>query len=389
MKQGFIFVLTILISFSLLAQDWTPTQRLTETEKNEIIKKYGEEGDSFEKAWAKFLEAKKKEVATLRSPSNIATTPAEFEKSDGVCFSWRGYSTLLTELVTEVAKDAKAYVATTNSSYVSSQLKNAGCNMDNVVFLDTYLNSVWMRDYGPWFIYTSDNRREVIDLLYNRPRPDDDKFPTYLANKFGWGSHPCKLILPGGNLIVDGMGVAIMTDVTFDPAQGGDPNLSVEALKIYMKTFFNCDKTYIVKDLQNDGTGHIDMFCKLLDERNIIVGEYARPSDGYGDNYHILNEIAEQLSEMTNGKGEKFIVHRIPMPPYRYGTSYTHTNSLIVNKKVLVPVYGLGTDEAALDVYRKLLPGYKICGFDCNRIIGANGAIHCITKLIMSDPATK
>jgi hypothetical protein len=74
------------------------------------------------------------------------------------------------------------------------------------------------------------------------------------------------------------------------------------------------------------------------------------------------------------------------MPPRSGGTTYTYTNSTICNNKVLVPVYGHDSQEAALNVYRKILPGHEVKGFDCSDIIGANGAIHCITKLMMSDP---
>jgi hypothetical protein len=192
--------------------------------------------------------------------------------------------------------------------------------------------------------------------------------------------------MPGGNFISDGHGVGIMTDVVFDPSQGGDSSMSVEELNKYMRDYFGINRTIIIKDLKRDGTGHIDIFAKLLDDRNIIVGQYASPKDGYPGNYEILEENAKILAKEKNGLGQNFIVHRIPMPAYNYGTTYTHTNSTTLNNKVFVPVYGKGTDKAALDVYKKVLPNHKVIGFDCNDVIRANGAIHCITKLIMSDP---
>lgn len=324
----------------------------------------------------------------IRKPEGIFWTPAEYDKAEGVCFSWSGYSSLLTQLIKEVAVDMKAFIGVSSYSQSSCEktLKNAGVNMENIVFVPTRLDSVWMRDFGPWFIYTEDGDREVIDTKYNRPRPNDDKFPTTIADTINVPSHQCSLITPGGNMIFDGHGVYICTDVVFDPAEGGDPNLSVERYEQYMREYFGAKKVIIIQDMQRDGTGHVDMFCKLLDDRNLIVGEYASPSDGAGDNYNILNRNAARLANETNGKGEKFIVHRIPMPAYNYGTSYTHTNSLIANKHVLVPIYGRGTDAAALAVYRSILPDHKVTGFDCNSIIGANGAIHCITKLVMADP---
>ncbi len=385
MKKVFYTGLILLLwSTSITwAQEHLP-QSFSAEEKNLLMEKYGT--SDWEEAWERFIESKKDSIPSMRKPKNIWQAPAEFAPADGVCFSWQGYSSLLKPLIKEVSLDAKAYVTVSyGASQVESTLRDFGCKMENVEIIEQRLNSVWMRDYGPFYIYTKDGDREILDLVYNRPRPLDDKFPSTFAARQGWKSHLCKLILPGGNLIIDGHGVAIMTDVVFDPSQGGDPNLSMAELRAYMKDYFGCHTVHVIEDLQRDGTGHIDMFCKLLDDRNMIVGAYAKPSDGAGNNYNILNNNAEKLAQMKNGRGENFIVHRIIMPRYT-GTSYTHTNSLMVNNKVLVPIYNRGTDQEALDVYKKLLPEHKIVGFNCNSIIGANGAIHCITKLVMGDP---
>jgi agmatine deiminase len=259
--------------------------------------------------------------------------------------------------------------------------------MENVTFRHAYVDSVWMRDFGPWWIQTEDGDREIIDLVYNRPRPNDDKFPSTFAGQERLKAHLTKLILPGGNLILDGKGAAILTDIVFDPSEGGDPNLTVPQLEKYMKELFGVHKVILVKAMKRDGTGHVDMFGKLLNATTMIIGEYATPGDGASNNFAILNENAAKLAKETNGAGEPFKVFRMPMPKYN-GRSYTYTNSLIVNDKVLVPTYGFASDAKALDIYSKLMPGAKVVGFDCNQVIGANGAIHCITKLVMSDPLT-
>ncbi len=327
--------------------------------------------------------------STGRRVEGLFGAPAEFAPADGVIFAWQGYTSLLTRLIKFVAETDTAYVVVDSDYYASSarrQLEAAGVNMENVRFFSCCLDSVWMRDYGPWWIYTKDGDREIVDLIYNRPRPDDDKFPAWLGRKIGIPVHPTQLVLPGGNLILDGHGVAVMTDVVFDPSQGGDPSLTREDVERYMKEYFGCRKVIFLKHMNRDGTGHVDMFCKLLNDETVIVGEYADASDGAPGNKEILDENAAILAAETNGLGRKFKVVRIPMPPYRYGTTYTYTNSLICNDKVLVPIYGFDTDEEALRIYKRLLPGADVKGFDCSYIIGANGAIHCITKLMMKDP---
>ena len=71
--------------------------------------------------------------------------------------------------------------------------------------------------------------------------------------------------------------------------------------------------------------------------------------------------------------------------PDNNGEYRTYTNSVIVNKTVIVPTYEEKYDTTALRIYREAMPGYHVVGIDCNDIIGALGAIHCITKEIGVD----
>jgi len=382
MKKRIWIILVVLSAFMLSAATPLP-HNLTLTEKAYLQNHFDE-----------YLRSKIQTTRLSSKPTGEFYAPAEFDAAEGVFFSWKGYTNFLKQLIKFIAEDYQVYVAVSSYSQSSakSTLENYGVNMNNVHFINANLDSIWMRDFGPDWIFTKDGDRQVIDLVYNRPRPNDDKFPSLMAQQLGLKAFKSSLILPGGNLILDGYGVAIMTDVVFDSSQGGDPNMSMDQLKQYMKDYFNVKKVIMIKKMNNDGTGHADMFCKLLNRNTIIVGEYAKPEDGAPGNYAILNENAEKLAKETNGLGEHFKVVRIPMPPYSGGSywgsgiSYTYTNSLIINKKVLVPIYGFSTDEKALNIYRSILPGYDVRGFDSNDIISANGSIHCISKLLMADP---
>ena len=66
--------------------------------------------------------------------------------------------------------------------------------------------------------------------------------------------------------------------------------------------------------------------------------------------------------------------------PHEGGYYRTYTNALFVNKTILVPVYEAQYDTTALRIWEELMPGYRVVGIDCNEIIPASGAIHCITK---------
>ena len=69
------------------------------------------------------------------------------------------------------------------------------------------------------------------------------------------------------------------------------------------------------------------------------------------------------------------------------GRYLTYTNSIIINKTILVPTYQVPYDNIALEIYRKNMPGYTVIGINCDAIIGRFGALHCITKLVgTTDP---
>jgi len=339
------------------------------------------------------------EIGTSRTitdpPDSIVYTPAEFDSVAGIIFAWEAYSTLLTELIKEVAEEDTAWVVVDNTSEensVSNTLSNAEVNMDRVVFQVIPTNSVWIRDYGPWWIIEPENSRAIIDLVYNRPRPLDDTYPESAAEYFSINYYGLGLIEAGGNMLLDGQGAVIVSNVIFDGSQGFDPNLTQDQLEQYFLDYFGVHKVIVAPHLINDGTGHIDMFVKLINDTTVIVGEYENQSAGFSGNYDICNQVANQLANETNGAGRPFNIVRMPMPPYNNGITYTYINSLIVNNKVLVPIYGFSTefanDDSVLVLYETIMPGVEAIGFDCNQIIPANGAIHCIAMKVPALPET-
>ncbi len=318
-------------------------------------------------------------------PDSILYTPAEFDSVAGIIFAWESYYDLLTDLIKEVAEFDTAWVVVDNSSDETSAantLSNGGVNMDNVIFQQISTNSVWIRDYGPWWIYEPDGSRAILDLDYNRPRPQDDEYPENLAALWNLDYYGLGLVEAGGNMLLDGTGNVFISDIIFDPTQGFDPNLTQDQLDQYFLDYFGVDSVIITDHLENDGTGHIDMFVKVINDTTVIVGEYETPSAGAGNNYTICNNVAAQIAGLTNGNGRPYTVERMLMPPYSGGVTYTYINSLIANKKMFVPIYGFSTDAEVLEQCEQLMPGYEVIGFDCNQIITANGAIHCIAMKV-------
>jgi hypothetical protein len=130
---------------------------------------------------------------------------------------------------------------------------------------------------------------------------------------------------------------------------------------------------------------------RLLDEETLMVGQYP---EGVADGPQIEANLQYVLDNFMSCYGTPYKVVRIVQPPDGNGLypnfngEYrTYTNSVLVNKTILVPTYEEKYDTTALRIYKEQFPGYKVVGIDCNDIIPLSGALHCITKEIgATDP---
>ena len=313
-------------------------------------------------------------------------TPAEFSHCDGVLISYVNWSNnLLHDIALAIADRYPVYIliedlVTQQIAY--DNLQTAGVNMDNVYFILFDLissGSIWIRDSGPFYIY-EDGLPAIVDYYYGI-YPGDDSIPEYCADYFTYPRYESSVLHHGGNHISDGNGMAFVTSNITEYN-----NETLPEIKENFKTYMGVDSLVVIPSMENDGTGHIDMFCKLLTDTTFIVGYYENPEDGWSNNQQILDENAVTLDSMTNLYGDDFEVVRIYMPPFVLDgpngkITYTYTNSLLINDKVLVPVYGFDTDARALQVYESILPNHEVIGIDSADIIEWWGAVHCVTQL--------
>ena len=81
--------------------------------------------------------------------------------------------------------------------------------------------------------------------------------------------------------------------------------------------------------------------------------------------------------------GSPYELHPVPLPSAIYDDGdrlpATYVNYLILNSKVLVPVYGVPEDEAALNAIQGAHPDYEVVGINCLALVKQHGSLHCIT----------
>lgn len=361
------------------------------------------------------FERKQFDGAELPPPSGAITLPptqpvramAEWEELQAILISWStnstgDYQALLAEIVKAAQKECRVVICCRSQSTLNSArayLDQKGVIFDdNIEFVLAPSDSIWIRDYGPNCVYANDvDSLYFVDWIYNRTRKRDDTIATTMAKYFevplyATLKQPYDLVNTGGNVMSDGMGTAFSSKLVLaengDINNYGQSNHSESAVDGIMKAFMGIDRYLKMEALPYDGIHHIDMHMKLLDEQTLLVGKYP---EGRSDGPQIEANIQYVLSQLSTF-GSPYKVVRIPMPPYFGnqhppfpGNSYlypTYTNSVFVNKTILMPKYEQALDKVAQETYEKALPGYKVVPLDCRQIVYDGGAIHCITKEI-------
>jgi agmatine deiminase len=240
-------------------------------------------------------------------------------------------------------------------------------------------NANWTRDYGPLAnVSLADGRVGLVDFRYYHGRAYDDAIPTKLAQHWGINVFRPSMSYEGGNFMAAPDGTCYATEKIYSQ-NGGHTKAEVD---LWMKQYLGCTQMVIYKLPKGLGTGHVDMFSKLMDETHVLLGRYD-PALQPG-NAAILDDNEKLLEAVVTQSGGKLEIFRLPLPWDETGVWYTYTNSLIVNDTVLVPVYSKFKDlEAeALSVYADAAPNLEIWTVNSDSIIPAGGAIHCVTQTV-------
>jgi agmatine/peptidylarginine deiminase len=324
-------------------------------------------------------------------PPTPVRTMAEWEELQGILITWTSQTSILRQIVDYAQDEGLVYIVCSDSNSVKSYLTSGGVPLINLKFLITSFNSIWVRDYGPWCVYAGvTDTLKIIDWIYNRPRPLDDAVPVYFANYSGLQIYqtttpPYDFVATGGNFMTDGQGTGFSSKLILNE----NPGKTEAQINLIMNKFMGIDRYIKMETLPYDQIHHIDMHMKLLDEETLLVGQYPA---GVADGPQIEANLQYILNNFLTCYGRPYKVVRIPMPPENgqyppTGDYRTYTNSIIVNKTVIVPTYELQYDTTALRIYREAMPGYRVVGINSNSIIPSLGAIHCITKEIgVSEP---
>jgi agmatine/peptidylarginine deiminase len=314
----------------------------------------------------------------------------EFEPQEAVLLPWRDVAwcdRTVTRVVQEIHQDVRVILLLTDDLAAESArdaMRKANVALDNVQFIQHIIESPWVRDYGPLVVETAPGTFKWIDAPMWNNRPHGDHLPVSLADRFGAPLLRAPIWAEGGAVLSNGAGLCIVSRHLLES------NLRIGYDELHVtntvKRLFGAEQVLYLEPLHDEPTRHVDWFATFTATDTIVIGEYDSSMDP--KNAELLDRHAQELAKVDTPTGKLKVV-RIPMPPRRAPFGGTYTNVLFANGVLLVPTWPEApeeTEQEALDVFRELLPDWKVVGIDCRDLAHMKGALHCLSMNLYRIP---
>ena len=250
------------------------------------------------------------------------------------------------------------------------------------------VGDIWLRDTAPIFVRDAAGGLQAACFRFNGwggkyVLPDDDQVAERVATLSGLPRREHGWVLEGGSVEVDGEGTLLTTrQCLLNPNR--NPGMTEANLEVALREGLGADKVlWLDQGLINDHTdGHIDTLARFVAPGVVVCMEAQERHDPNGP---ILDRLAADLAALTDARGRRLQVLRIPSPGLLLDEGgepmpASFVNFYIGNHSVVVPTYGTPYDEAAVAALAPLFPGRRVVGRSARAILSGGGAFHCITQ---------
>ncbi len=250
------------------------------------------------------------------------------------------------------------------------------------------VGDIWLRDTAPIFVQGAARTLHAACFRFNGwggkyELPGDDQVAGRVAAITGLPRLDHGWVLEGGSVEVDGEGTVLTTrQCLLNPNR--NPGMNQIQVEAALREGLGAEKVlWLGEGLLNDHTdGHIDTLARFTAPGVVVCMEARDPAD---PNAAILDRLAGDLEGMTDARGRKLQVVRIPSPGLLENEDgepmpASFVNFYIGNAAVVVPTYGTPFDAEAVAAIARLFSGRRTVGRSARAILSGGGAFHCITQ---------
>lgn len=320
--------------------------------------------------------------------------PAEWEPHEWlwIGFPWNpaewGGTQMLARAQQQIAAFADAVWAQGNGEEVRLVCNDAASAAyarslvsSGVVVITQALGDIWLRDTGPIAVLREGSERALVDFAFNGwggkyTMPGDEDIGARLAATTVLPHQSTPFIFEGGAVDTDGTGLFVTTqECLLNPNR--NPGLDARQIETLLAgTLGLSDMLWLGDGLVNDHTdGHVDNLARFVAPGVIAIPEATTDDDP---------NAAIYADATARAKAHGLVVASIPSPgrvevdgaivPASY------MNFLIGNVVVVVPLYGMPNDGAALEALKPFFPGRALVGLPSEAILAGGGSFHCTSQ---------
>ena len=279
-------------------------------------------------------------------------------------------------IINAIIKYQKCLVVCYDINAVKKHFKES----KNLFFIEFETDDTWARDCSALCV-EENSKVKLLDFTFDgwggKFEASKDNAMTKYINK-NVTTHD--FILEGGAVESNGVDTILTTSQCI---LNKNRNAELDSIQITKKlnSFFGATKILYLNHgyLTGDDTdSHVDTLARFIDESTIM---YVKCEDTNDEHFSELRLMEKELQGVAKENSYKLIT--LPMTEAIYFDSQrlpaTYANFLFVNNAVLVPTYGVGQDEVALQIFRDTFKDREIVAIDCSILIRQHGSLHCVT----------
>jgi agmatine/peptidylarginine deiminase len=323
---------------------------------------------------------------TNGAPTGVVVGPGEYAPCEAIIMAWEGGATLNNiqrQMIREITTtgNADVYLVFDDAGErdsvmptLSTNSLSVGTNVARVRPVVTPTNTIWLRDYGPRYVY--ENRVRVIsDHTYNvTSRTSDNAMPVPFGAFKRHAVYTLPLLHGGGNYHLNSTGLGFATQLITNE----NPSRTAAQIQQLWQQHWGVSTT-ITGALATsvDGTQHIDMWMQIIGDRRVVISDFVAQSGTAQDN------LMELWATTLASQG--WTVTRTParnLPVGGFNTHYTYTNVVMCNNLVLIPSYTNATitqyNAPALAAWQAALPNHTVVAINSEALAQLSGVMHCI-----------
>ncbi len=292
------------------------------------------------------------------------------------------------ELAAAIATEVPPLVLCRDAEHKAriASLLDGRCTHAPLLVIAAY-NDTWCRDYGPVTVSHAGNM-QLLDFQFQGwgskyEASDDNQVNRSLTDIWEAPLHTVEYELEGGSIETDGCGTLLTTEHCL-LGSNRNKSYSREGVEQFVLDQLGLDRVLWLSEgmlIGDDTDSHIDNLARFCDAHTIAYATCSKLDDPH---HAPLQNMAAQLQALRKPDGSAYTLVPVELPAPQLDEAGkrlpgSYVNFLIVNRSVIVPVFGCPQDALALNRLQQCFPGRKILPVPGGNLIRQFGGPHCAT----------